>query len=253
VKRKPKFGQNFLVDRAWQKRIVEAFRPDAAFAEIGYGEGALTNLLLERFKFFVVFEIDESLIAKANLSHEFKMIHLDFLKWDFHLNDQRVENFSLISNLPYESSTAILLRVIERADQIEHFVFMFQREVADRILARPKSRTYGALSVLAQGQYQLESLGILKPGAFKPPPKVDSTVIRAFRRKDPHPREEVYRNFIFKAFSQKRKILKNALKQEFLAEKIQQVFSSLGLSDNIRAEEIGLEDWPKLFYKFYER
>ncbi|MGA0163509.1 MAG: rRNA adenine N-6-methyltransferase family protein, partial [Bdellovibrionota bacterium] len=124
MKRKPKFGQNFLVDRAWQKRIVEAFRPDAAFAEIGYGEGALTKLLLERFKFFVVFEIDESLIAKANLSHEFNMIHLDFLKWDFHLNDERVENFSLISNLPYESSTAILLRVIERADQIEHFVFM---------------------------------------------------------------------------------------------------------------------------------
>lgn len=101
MKRRPKFGQNFLVDRTWQRRIVEAFCPREDFAEIGFGEGALTKLLAERFKFFVVFEIDESLIAKSNPSHEFKIIHLDFLKWDFYLNGQRVENFSLISNLPY--------------------------------------------------------------------------------------------------------------------------------------------------------
>ncbi len=241
-----------MVDRVWQRRIVDAFEPGGLFAEIGYGEGALTKILADRFKFFLVFEIDEKLILKVDSADHFKIIHLDFLKWDFHWEGRPVSNFSLISNLPYESSTAILLRVLERADQVEHFVFMFQREVADRILARPRSRAFGALSVLAQGQYELKNLGVLKPGAFKPPPKVDSSVIRAHRRKECHPRGESYRNFVFRCFSQKRKILKNVLKIDFSSEKIEQVFSSLAWPDNIRAEEIDLESWPDLFHKFYE-
>jgi len=242
-----KYGQNFLVDHHWQKKIVDLFDPPNGFAEIGPGKGALTRLLAERFKNFVAFEIDRSLLSHHDHQKNYKVLLMDFLKWDFCLNTKPVENFSLIGNLPYESGSAIVLRLIEHIDQVVHFVFMLQKEVVDRICASHGTRDFGSFSVLVQGQFDIESFGPVPPGAFRPAPKVQSRLLRA-RRKLKEKRQSSspeYFDFVRSAFQHKRKTLKNALKGRY--PELEVLLKKLGLKSNCRAEEIPLDLWPQLF------
>lgn len=251
VKSRPKYGQNFLVDRSWQRRIVESFQPRAQFGEIGPGRGALTNLLKQKYSGFVVFEIDKELAEFHRSSSSYQLVEGDFLDWDFCLNKKAVENFSLIGNLPYESGTAILLKVIEHVARVEHFVFMLQREVVERITARPTSRAYGALSVISQLFYEIENIGLLKPGAFHPSPKVDSMLIRGQRRSEPPPYSAELRSFIFEAFRYKRKTLRNCLKEKYSSLKIEALYASFEWPSNIRSEEIEVNRWWEIFKRLH--
>lgn len=244
-----KLGQNFLVDPHWQKRIVDAFQPPNGFMEIGPGKGALTQHLAVQYQGFHVLELDKSLSPIHSHQSAYQLLLMNFLDWDFALEGRAVENFSLISNLPYESGTAILEQCLLHSSQIVHFVFMLQKEVIDRIMAKPNSRSFGALSVISQGQYDIELIGQVPPGAFSPRPKVQSAVIRASLRPEGerHPQGQEYIDFVRRAFSMKRKFLSNALKKYYPVGTIDSVYATLSLDPRIRAEQIELDLWPRLF------
>ena len=248
-----KFGQNFLSDPHWQKKIVSFFHPTNGFGEIGPGQGALTEHLRHRYKNFQVFEIDRTLFERHQGQKEYELISGDFLKWDFCLGGRPVENYSLIGNLPYESGTKILKRVIEHCHQVPHFVFLLQKEVVDRIVAASHSKDFGSLSVLAQGQYDLRSAGLIPPGAFHPAPKVISQILLGHRKKNSsHPNTKEYQDFLKQAFMGKRKTLKNALKMQFSQDRIRVLFDEMSFSAHIRAEEIEVDRWPEIYKVLHE-
>lgn len=242
-----KLGQNFLIDRDWQERIVEAFRPKGHFGEIGPGHGELTQHLAHRYSGFVVFEMDRQLVPLHETSSRYSVIAGDFLDWNFEVDGKPVSDFSFIGNLPYESGTAILKRIIEHAEQVNHFVFMLQKEVVDRITAKPRTRDYGSLSIFVQGQYKIEKLGTVPPGCFRPPPKVVSEVFVGSRRNDPHPMSIDFSNFLMKAFGLKRKTLKNNLRGLLSPDALASLYKNFGWSEMVRAEEIECDLWPEVY------
>lgn len=245
---RPKLGQNFLIDADWQKRIVNAFRPEADFAEIGPGHGELTQYLSSIGRDFTVFEKDRELVELHRARKQYRVIEGDFLDWDFSFDGQPVKNFSFIGNLPYESGTAIVKRVVERADQVSSFVFMLQQEVVDRMLARHQTRDFGSLSILVQGQFDLELIGTVPPTSFRPAPKVVSRVFRGVRRKTgAHPLDPKYHKFLMVAFSMKRKTFKNVLKSQLVASEIKSLYGHFGWIETIRAEEISVDLWPQIY------
>lgn len=243
-----KFGQHFLIHEGWQRKIVDYFQPPAGFAEIGPGRGAITKHLSARRSGFQVFEIDQELWPLHENQSSYELIKQDFLDWDFKLNEESVSNFSLIGNLPYESGTQMLINIVKRVPQISHFVFMLQKEVVDRICARPGTKDYSSLTVLVRGQYEVESSGEIKASAFRPPPKVISKVIRArLKSCDNHPNSQEYRDFLKQAFVQKRKTLRNCLREGYSLDKLEKALETFQLSDSVRAEQIELNLWPELF------
>jgi len=241
-----RFGQNFLVDSNWKRKIVDVFDPPGDFAEIGPGKGAITTLLSEKYSSFSVFEIDP-VMEEFHRHKPYRFVLLDFLKWDFCIEGAPVRDFSLIGNLPYESGTAILKRVVSHASQVDHFVFMLQREVAERVCASSGNRSFGSLSVYIQGQFHMKRVGDLPPKAFRPPPKVHSSVVLGRRRVDPHPIEGSYQNFVRMGFEQKRKRLWNNLRDRVVESSFFEFLQRKGLSDSIRAEELDLELWPEMY------
>lgn len=245
------YGQHFLVDTKWKDKIISLFNPPNGFAEIGPGKAALTKKLAERYSDFYCFEIDKKMAEFHEGASKYEIILQDFLDWDYSIAEKPVRNFSLIGNLPYESGTRIVLSVVEHADQISHFVFMLQKEVVERMTAVAGSRSFGSLSVLVQSQYEVKASGTIPEKAFRPPPKVKSAVISAYRRRStPHPNSEAYRSFLRIAFQQKRKSLRNCLKKHFSSEQISEVFEKLKLGAKLRAEELPVDEWPKLFDEF---
>ncbi len=243
-------GQNFLHDPNWQSKIASYFTPEGAFGEIGPGHGELTEHLLKRFKNFYVFEKDPKLVEIHQKKKDYQNIPGDFLDWDFKIENRPIENFSFVGNLPYEAGTGIVVRLCENATQVKHFLFLLQKEVVERICAIPKTRDFGSLTVLVQGQFQVESLDVIPPEAFTPPPKVFSQLVRGFQRKDPHPTTAHYRKFVQSSFLNKRKVLRNQLKSLFPIAQVDLVFEKLGFTSLIRAEEIPVDVWPKLYEEF---
>lgn len=245
---RPKLGQNFLVDTAWKERIVNSFSPQAGFGEIGPGHGELTELLLKKHSDFTVFEKDRELAKFHRGLNKYRVIEGDFLDWDFTIDEKPVENFSFIGNLPYESGTAIVKRMVERAPQVLEFVFMLQKEVVDRLMAKPRTRDYGSLSVLVQGQFEFTSIGQVPPSSFRPAPKVMSGVFRGTRRKSgAHLNDPKYHRFLMLAFSMKRKTLKNVLKSQLNSEKLKDLYQKFGWVETVRAEEISVDLWPEVY------
>jgi len=193
---RPKLGQHFLVDSAATMRIVEALGDisEATVLEIGPGRGALTSLLSRRARRLIAIEIDRVLAAqlRMNFSQEpnVEIIEGDVLAIDFHtlfgpkpgssrpgLNHEPVA-VRVVGNLPYFITSDILLRLFEFRQYFETIVLMVQREVAERLAATPGGSDYGLLSATAQLYARVEELFTLRPDAFSPPPKVDSTVVR---------------------------------------------------------------------------
>ena len=212
-----RFGQHFLVDRHSIERIVDALRlhPDDNVVEIGPGSGALTGPLLERVKRLAVIEIDRDLAA--NLRAEFPPERLtlhgaDALEFDFGSlgNDLRV-----VGNLPYYISSPLLFRLARYAGNIRDATAMLQKEVVDRMVARPSTRDYGRLSVTLQVRFRIERLFDVPPSAFRPAPKVESSVARLTPLGEARPviaDEDVFARIVAAAFGQRRKTLHNALK-----------------------------------------
>src|SRR5260370_14663371 len=194
--KKPKLGQNFLTDVGAAEKVVEALGDisQSLVVEIGPGKGALTKTLAKRAGRLIAIELDRMMAAELRFQYssnpKVEVLEGNVLNIDFRtvlhrtigpLNDlrpQKPERAHVIGNLPYYITSDILLRLFEFHDQFDLIVIMVQREVADRIAARPGTRDYGLLSATAQLYAKVDKLFTLPPGAFTPPPKVHSSVLR---------------------------------------------------------------------------
>ena len=177
-----RFGQNFLVSDGVIRKIVEAIAPRAGdtVVEIGPGLGALTEPLLERIDHLHVVEIDRDLIARLRqrFPPERLTIHQgDALEFDFGTL-KAAGPLKIVGNLPYNISSPLLFHLVPFAPLVYDMHFMLQKEVVDRMVAEPGSKDFGRLSVMLQYRYHMERMFIVPPGAFNPPPKVESAIVR---------------------------------------------------------------------------
>lgn len=268
--KKPKLGQNFLADEGAAEEIVDALgdASNTVVLEIGPGKGALTDVLARRAKRLIAVELDRMMATelrfKYRLQPHVEIIEADVLKLDFRtvlnrtigpLNDLRPLKPALarvVGNLPYYITSDILLRLFEFHDQFDVIVIMVQREVADRIAATPGSRDYGLLSATAQLYAKVENLFTLPPGAFSPPPKVHSTVLRmtvAPRFAELQIKPVEFIGFLKTAFAMKRKTLLNNLKNRYREEAVRDTLKAAGIRADVRAEALPLEQSAEVFRK----
>jgi 16S rRNA (adenine1518-N6/adenine1519-N6)-dimethyltransferase len=221
---KKSFGQHFLHDWRYIEGIVSAIKPraDDFVVEIGPGEGALTLPLLAAAGKLTAIELDTDLIpglqARAASSGELQIIQADVLKVDFSALAHRhgVQRLRVAGNLPYYISSPILFHCVEHAAAIQDMHFMLQKEVVDRMAAEPGSKVYGRLSVMLQLACRVEPLFDVPAEAFRPPPKVESAVVRLvpLAAHELHDADPQHVHAVVKAaFGQRRKTLGNALKQ----------------------------------------
>ena len=239
---KKQLGQHFLHDAGIIDRIVRAVDPQPGehIVEIGPGQGALTIPMLRRHGGLDVIEFDRDLIAGLHdISQRIaplQIIHADVLTVDLTAlaGGGRIR---LIGNLPYNISSPILVHALEHADAIIDMHFMLQKEVVDRMAAGPGSKVYGRLSVMLQAYAQVQSLFKVPPGAFRPPPKVDSAVVRVIPRtaQDIAVRDRaLFSRVVQAAFGQRRKTLRNALSSVCDVA----LMESVGIDPGDRAERI---------------
>ncbi len=210
-----RFGQHFLTDGAVIDAIVDAIdpKPGEALVEIGPGLGAMTNPLVARCTRLTVIELDRDLAARLRKRPELDVIEADVLKVDFGaLAQQFGARLRVVGNLPYNISTPILFHLLDAVEHVRDQHFMLQKEVVQRMAARPGGKDYGRLSVMLQWRYDIENVLDVPPEAFEPPPRVDSAVVRM------QPLPEVPRldaglleELVAVAFSQRRKLLRNTL------------------------------------------
>ena len=261
-----RFGQHFLRDHRVVERILQAFQPRAgdSVVEIGPGEGVLTHELAGKAAKLDVVEIDRDLAARLRESlpqmvtiHNADALGFDFCALAPHMDvpvsretggRERPPSHGklrLIGNLPYNISTPLLFHLLDQAHCIHDMLFMLQKEVVDRMAAAPGGKDYGRLSVMMQWGAKVEKLFDVAPGAFYPPPKVDSSVVRL----TPHavPPVEVHdpRRFaeiVKAAFAQRRKVLRNTLKGLVAPETIER----LGIDPGRRAETLTLDEFAAL-------
>jgi 16S rRNA (adenine1518-N6/adenine1519-N6)-dimethyltransferase len=214
MKAKKHFGQHFLTNKDTAQRIVDALEDISTqdVLEIGPGMGVITQFMLHKAKQFRAVEIDPE--AASYLEAEFagiELIKADFLKVD--LSKYYTSPFSIIGNFPYNISSQIVFKIIEHSDLVTRWVGMFQLEMGERLLATPKDKkTYGILSVLLPFHYKIERVMTLPPGAFNPPPKVNSIVLKAEKVDYQIKCNPVLLKQIVKtSFGQRRKTLSNSL------------------------------------------
>lgn len=247
---KKHFGQHFLHDPQVLERIVRTVNPKPGdhLIEIGPGRGALTRLLLPKVDRLVVVEIDRDVIAplKAACANSPKLeIHMgDALEVDYTTLVPDGAPMRLVGNLPYNISTPLLFHLLEYTARVRDMHFMLQKEVVDRICAEPGSDDYGRLTVTIAARAEAADLFHVGPGAFNPPPKVDSAVVRLTPRPAPFELLDLhaYDRLVTAAFSQRRKTLANGIRQWLTAAQIEAV----GIEPGIRAERLAPAEFARL-------
>jgi len=248
VKAKKHLGQHFLTDLSIAKQIVDALTIHEGYKhvlEIGPGMGVLTQYLKDDAR-FTTHAIDVDFESITYLKNHFPTLEKDILYGDFLQMDLGLitnnKPFAVIGNFPYNISTEILFKVLDNKNQIPEVVGMFQKEVAERIAAKPGSKTYGITSVLLQAFYTIEYLFTVHENVFNPPPKVKSGVIRLTRNKTQtlNCSESFFKTVVKTAFNQRRKMLSNSLKPYINDEiKTHEVF-------NLRPEQLSVEQFVEL-------
>ena len=210
-----RFGQHFLTDEALLDAIVTVIDPKAgdAMVEIGPGLGAMTMPLVARCERLTVIELDRDLAARLRKRPELDVVEADVLKVDFTaLALQRGQRLRVVGNLPYNISTPILFHLLGAVDHIADQHFMLQKEVVQRMAARPGGKDYGRLSVMLQWRYEVESMLDVPPTAFDPPPRVDSAGVRMLPLLAPAGVDvALLGELVTVAFSQRRKLLRHTL------------------------------------------
>jgi 16S rRNA (adenine1518-N6/adenine1519-N6)-dimethyltransferase len=242
-----RFGQHFLADPHYIDAIVDAIHPQPGdiLVEIGPGLGALTQPLLARLPHLHVVEIDRDIIARLQreIPADRITIHAgDALRFDF---GQIAPRFRVCGNLPYNISSPLLFHLANWAGQTIDLHFMLQKEVVDRMVAPPSSPDYGRLSVMLQYRYWMDKCFTVPPGAFNPPPKVDSAVVRMIPHASlpfPASDEKHFGRVVTAAFAQRRKTLRNTLRDFISGEAI----AGLGIDPGLRAENLGVEAFVTL-------
>jgi 16S rRNA (adenine1518-N6/adenine1519-N6)-dimethyltransferase len=260
---KPKLGQHFLNSEEFAARVVDALGDvsQSTVLEIGPGRGILTSLLARRARRLIAVELDRVLAAqlrlKFGMARNVEVIEADILAVDFDSLfgpkpglsrpgiDLKPEPMKVVGNLPYYITSDILLRLFEFSKYFDSIVIMVQREVADRIAAQPGGRDYGMLSATAQLYGRVEKLFTLPPGAFVPPPKVHSAVLRLTI--DPQQEKlgvagDGFIDFLRLSFGQKRKTLWNNLKTKYEGAELKRALAEAKVKATVRAETLSLEE-----------
>ncbi len=252
MRAKKRFGQHFLHDPAVIARIVAALapRPGQRLVEIGPGRGALTHPVLEHASVLHAVEIDRELGARLQALPEAAngtlQVHTaDALTFDFAALAADAQRLRLFGNLPYNIATELLFRLLPHAPLIEDMHFMLQKEVVQRLCAEPGSKARGRLSVMLQTRCNVEHLFGVPPGAFSPPPAVDSAVVRL--RPLRHPELDAatvdeFSDLVRLAFQQRRKTLRNALRSRLAETAIR----AAGVDPGQRAEALSNAQFVKL-------
>lgn len=248
IRAKKHLGQHFLNDKNAAQRIVDALTPSLGFKqvlEVGPGMGVLSDFLLqnEQYETFLIDVDDESIEFLADKYPQLgeRLIHGDFLELDF--SKYFDEKMAVIGNFPYNISSQILFKILEERNRVVEMVGMFQKEVAERCVAKPGNKEYGILSVFLQAYYDVSYLFTVKAGAFNPPPKVLSGVMRMVRnnRETLDCDEKLFWRVVKASFNQRRKTLRNALSAVVPKDK---------MSDNplyeLRAERLSVADFELL-------
>ena len=241
-----RFGQHFLTDGGIIEAIVDAIdpKPGQAMVEIGPGLAALTQPLVERIGTLTVIELDRDLAQRLRLHNQLAVIESDVLKVDFAqiLKGLDALKLRVVGNLPYNISTPILFHLLQYVDVIEDQHFMLQKEVIDRMVARPATAAYGRLSVMLQWRYAMENVLLVPPESFEPPPRVDSAVVRMVPHGAP-PAVQValLSELVQVAFSQRRKLLRHTLGQWLQARDFAGNFDV-----QRRAEEVPVDEYVSL-------
>jgi len=250
VRAKKRLGQHFLHDPAVLRRLVDAIAPTPAdrMVEIGPGPGALTRLLVERVDRLDVVEIDRELAASLpeNVAHPDRLVvhTADALDFDFRALAAGPSSLRVVGNLPYNVSTPLLFHLLGFSDSIRDLHVMLQREVVERMTARPGGKDYGRLTVMLAAAARCDALFDVGPGAFSPPPKVWSTVVRIIPRTPDFAIADRARfaALVAHLFSMRRKTLGRALKGRVSAERI----ASVNIDPMARPETLAPADFARL-------
>jgi 16S rRNA (adenine1518-N6/adenine1519-N6)-dimethyltransferase len=252
-------GQHFLTNRSILRKIVETIAPekDELIIEIGAGKGALTFPLADRAGKVIAIEKDKDLIPFLMESQRPNLVtrQEDILRFDFRDLAAKEAAFrgkvKLVGNLPYIISSPLLFKVLENKDLFSACVFLLQREVAERIAARPGSKNYAPLSILFQRHFEVRLSSPVAPGAFSPPPRVQSTLVSLVRREQPLfpvADEDRFRRFLRSSFAQRRKTLLNNLRSaRYPLGHIKESFQHLALKETVRAEQLSISQFTDFF------
>lgn len=240
-----RLSQNFLISRHWVDKISDAIVNDEGeeIWEIGPGLGSITETLIKKTeKPITLFELDKSYVKHLSQKYpHLKIVEGDILKAKLsdHLQGKKI---TLLSNLPYHISSQIMFLILENKEHFSKVVFTFQKEFADRLLAKPCTKEYGALSILIPSFFEIKKLGNISKNDFFPAPSVDSTVL-TFKCLETPLDYSALKHVTQTAFSQRRKKMSSNLSKEFEKGKVQSAFQKLGISDNTRAEELTKEQF----------
>ena len=240
-----RFGQHFLTDRGIIEDIVDAIAPVAgqAMVEIGPGLGAMTQPLVERLGHLTVIELDRDLAVQLRKKTELTVIESDVLRVDFRaLAATATPKLRIVGNLPYNISTPILFHLLDVADVVQDQHFMLQKEVIDRMVAKPSTSDYSRLSVMLQWRYAMENVLFVPPQSFDPPPRVDSAIVRMLPHASPEALDvKLFSELVRVAFSQRRKLLRHSLGKWLEARNFSGVFNL-----QRRAEEVPVTEYIAL-------
>lgn len=248
---KKSLGQHFLSDTGMIEKIVRAIdpKPGERVVEIGPGAGAITRPLLKRHGALTVIEFDRDLIEPltalgSELGADLSIVHADVLSVDFTVLANGAP-IRLVGNLPYNISSPILFHALDHLSVVTDMHFMLQKEVVDRMAAAPGNKVYGRLSVMLQARCKVTPLFKVPPGCFRPPPKVDSAVVRLEPR-DPSDvgleQPQKFEQVVRAAFAQRRKTLRNALSTVCEPEQMQ----ACGIDPGARAETVAVAEYVAL-------
>lgn len=254
---KKSFGQNFLVDPNYVNKIISALSPreDESIIEIGAGRGALTEKLIGSGANVLAIELDEDLIPVLTEHfgrfENFTLIENDALKIDFSALEHQstTRKSKLVANLPYYISTAILQHLTQYRDSFSQLVLMLQREVVHRITAEAGNTERGFLTVLIEAYFTTQKLFDVPPNAFRPAPKIWSSVIRLEPKHEIYENEEFFKTLVSEGFQHKRKTIFNNLKNsgKILYNKdLKEVLEENRIDPRRRAETLTLDEWKRL-------
>lgn len=256
LRAKKQFGQNFLISERALRAIADATvsSDDDWIVEIGAGLGTLTAQIVERVTAgkVIALEADPDMIRvlKAELGSvdNLEIHHADAMRFDLRA-EASLRKIIVCGNLPYHLASQLMFKVLEARDRVQHAVFMIQKEMADRIVAKPGGKDYGALGVMIRTYADVTTVIKVGAGSFLPPPKIDSTVIKIVplaAPRAPIPDEAHYSNVVHAAFGQRRKTLRNALRARFSDAAIDAALAATGIDGGRRGETLDIPEFAAL-------
>jgi 16S rRNA (adenine1518-N6/adenine1519-N6)-dimethyltransferase len=244
-----RFGQNFLHDKYVLSSITESIapHPDDAMVEIGPGLGAMTEQLMRTVKMMHVVELDRDLVARLEKTYNPAKLTIhagDALKFDFStIPVPAGQKLRVVGNLPYNISSPLLFHLADFAHLVEDQHFMLQKEVVERMVAEPGTKAYGRLSVMLQWRYDMAMMFVVPPTAFDPPPQVESAIVRMVPTRQQLPADTATLEAVVqKAFSQRRKVIRNCVAGMFTEQQLLEA----GIDPGVRPEAVSLAQYVAL-------